>query len=164
MEKLCSLCKAKVDSETAPLLTMGGFGNPKYICEECDADLNTATLGREISEISSAMDRISKKMLKSGVTDEQVLTTVEEIMESASSRAEKIKSGEYDFSSDEENEESFEEEIPEELRESEEDREKAEAEEKTNKKLEKITNVISLLILLAVLGYLGYRIITTYFF
>ncbi len=163
MEKLCSLCKAKVDSETAPLLTMGGFGNPKYICDECDADLNLATLGREISEISSAMERISKKMLKSGISDGQVLTTVEELMKDANIRAEKIKSGEYDFSQDEENE-TIEEEIPEELRESEEDRERAEAEEKANKKLEKITNVISLLILLAVLGYLGYRLLSTYFF
>ena len=163
MEKLCSLCKAKVDSETAALLTMGGFGNPKYVCQECDTDLNTATLGREISDISSSMDRISKKMLKSGVTDEQVLATVDEIMLEAKARAEKIKLGEYDFALDEQDE-PIDEEIPEELRESEEDREKAEEEEKATKKAEKIANVISLLILLAVLGYLGYKIISTYFF
>ena len=93
MEKLCSLCNATVDSETAPLLTMGGFGNPKYICSDCDGDLNTATLGREVTEISSAMERISKKMLSAAVTDETVLVTIDEIMKESVKRAEKIKLG-----------------------------------------------------------------------
>ncbi len=162
MEKTCSLCKASVDSETATLLTMGGFGNPKYVCDECDADLNLATLGKEPAEIFSAMDRVSKKMLKSDVSDELVLATVGEIMMGAKERAEQIKLGEYDFSADEISE--ADEEIPEELLESEEDKKEAEEIEKKNKKAEKITNIICIAVLLAVVGYLGYRFISTFFF
>ncbi len=143
---------------------MGGFGNPKYICSECDSDLNSATLGKEPSEISSAMDRITGKMMKTGVSDSLVLTTVEQIMKGAKERAEKIKKGEYDFSLDEEQELTSEEDIPEELLESEEDKRASEEEEKKNKKAEKVTNIVCLVILLLVLGYVGYRLISTYFF
>lgn len=162
MEKLCSICNKKVDSETAAILTIGGFGNPKYICEECDGDLAEATGAKDVDAVSAAIDRISKKMSLTDSGDGLVLKTVEDIMAEASSRALKIKEGTYDFSADEPEACDVEEEIPEELRETEEDKELDRQEAEKNKKLDKISNWISAIILLGVFGYAIYRLITTF--
>ena len=124
MDSKCCICKSAIDSESAAILTMSGYGTPRYICEGCDAELSLATSASELSEIGSAMDRISKKMTENNVDEALILTTVQEIMKEARGRAEKIKSGEYDFSEEMKSaEESCEEDIPEELQEIEEDRE-----------------------------------------
>lgn len=162
MEKLCSICNKKVDSETAAILTIGGYGNPKYICEECDGDFAGATGAKDIEVIKASMDRISKKLTSSGQTDKLVLKSVGEIMEQASSRAQKIQGGDYDFSA-EETEDSYEEQgIPEELKETEEDKELDRKEAERNKKIDKIINWVSAAALLGVLGYAIYRLITNY--
>ena len=120
----CAICNAEINTEESAILTMGAYGNPKYLCKECSLDMDTATLGKEVAEISAAMERISKKMTVSG-PDKQTYTTVTGLMAIAHDRAQKIKEGEYDFSLDEsdESEGGFDE-IPEELAESEEDKEK----------------------------------------
>lgn len=162
MEKLCSICNKSVDSETAAILTIGGFGNPKYICEECDGDFADATGAKDINEISAAMDRISKKMTSIGTDDKLVLKSVKEIMEEASLRAEKIKNGTYDFSIEENNRECGDDSVPEELRETEEDKELDRKESERNKKLDKITNWVCIGVLIALLGFIAYRVITTF--
>ena len=53
MEKKCSLCKKIVDSENAPILTMGGFGNPRYLCDECAANIEVMTTAREVDVIKA---------------------------------------------------------------------------------------------------------------
>lgn len=162
MEKLCSICNKSVDSEAAAILTIGGFGNPKYICEECDGDFADATGAKDIIEISAAMDRISKKMTSIGADDKLVLKSVKEIMEEAYLRAEKIKNGTYDFSIEENNRESGDDSVPEELRETEEDKELDRKESERNKKLDKITNWVCIGVLIALLGFIAYRVITTF--
>ena len=162
MEKYCSICKAKVSEEDAAILTLGGFGNPRYMCSLCEADFDFATRSHSLDEISGAMDRIGKKMSSSRVDDALVLKTVREIMESASSRAEKIKSGEYDFSLDEAKDGGEDYEIPEELLETEEDKETERRESEKNAKFEKISNYICIAAILAVFGYVVYRLITTF--
>lgn len=159
MDSKCCICKSAVDGESAAILAMSGFGTPRYICDGCDSELSLATGASELSEIGSAMDRISKKMTENKVEDPLVLKSVQEIMKDARERAEKIKSGEYDFSEDESNDRGESEEIPEELLETEEDRELDRKEAEKNKKFDKISNIICLVLLAAAIGFLIYRVI-----
>ncbi len=162
MEKLCSICKKSVDSENAAILTIGGFGNPKYICEECDGDFAEATGARDIEAISAAMDRISKKMASVDQSDKLVLKSVKDIMAEASSRAEQIKNGTFDFSVEEAEERNEDIEVPEELRETEEDKELDRKEAERNKKFDRIINWASAVVLLALSVFVIYRIITSF--
>ena len=159
-EKKCSVCRSGISEDDAAILTLGGFGTPRYLCDSCASDFDVAATEREISEIDNAIERISKKMIGSKIEDGLVLKTVEEIMCSARERREKIRTGEYDFSEDAK--EIPEEEIPEELRETE-DAEIARKEAEKNKKYDRITNIICAVIGLAALGFFIYRIITSYF-
>lgn len=162
MEQKCSICKKGIFAENdTPVLTVGGFGNVKYLCEECDSELSTATSGKDVEKINAALDNIGKKLSAANNDDRLVLSTLKEIMKEAGERAEKIKSGEYDFSEEEAEEEV--EEIPEELLESEEDRERDRVESERNKKLDKIMNWIYLAVVLAAVGFLIYRALDTYF-
>lgn len=139
MMKLCSICKSSVDSESAPILVMGGYGNPKYLCDGCCADIEEATLGRDTEKIKAAMARVGEKMASCDVDDMLVITTVNETFAAAAERAEKIEKGEYDFSLDEGDEE--EPEVPEELLESEEDKRLDEEEARAFKKADKYINI-----------------------
>ena len=136
----CSICNSEINCDEPAILTMGAYGNPRYICEECSQDLDIVTLGKDVSDISSAMERIGKKMAASD-PDKQTYTTVTGLMAIAHDRAQKIKSGEYDFSLDEslEEEDGFDE-IPEELAESEEDKEKDRIDEEKQKRFDKFYN------------------------
>ncbi len=163
MDSICSICKATLDTENAAILTMSGYGTPRYICDGCEGDISAATGAREISVISSAMDRIGKKMTENNPDDSAVLKSVEEIMTEARLRAEKIKSGEYDFDEEAEiAEQESGEEIPEELLETEEDRELDRKEREKNKKIDRITNVVCMVLLLAAFGFLAYKIISRF--
>ena len=173
MQKLCCICNKIVDSDTAAILTVGGYGNAKYICDECSTELDTATTARDFDAIKSAMDSIGEKMSKSNVDDELVIATVGELFIGAKRRAKAIKAGEYDFSAEESDEvvsdyesstpeegaESAEEfDIPDELRETEEDKELDAEEKKHNAFYDKIFNWISLGIIVAALGALVYMV------
>ena len=177
MQKLCCICNKIVDSDTAPILTVGGYGNAKYLCEECAADLDTATSARDFDTIKSAMDSIGEKMGKNNIDDELVIATVGELFIGAKERAKAIEAGEYDFSredadgvtdteisedteadAEECGEASEEFDIPEELRETEEDRELDAKEKKQGAFYEKIFNWISLGIIVAALAAVAYLV------
>jgi hypothetical protein len=160
--KNCSICRREVDPESANILTVVGFGTPRYLCDACDGDFETATRSRDIDAVYSAMDRISKKLAESDTDDARLIETVHGILEEAGERADMIKSGVYDFSSEEEEIEE-DEEIPEELKESEEDKELDKIEAEKNKKYEKVTNIIAFITLGAALAFLIYRILRTLF-
>lgn len=163
MEKLCAVCKKKVDSETAAILTLGGYANAKYLCEECDADMEIATRSRECSEISGAMDRITKKMSAAEIDDKLSLKTVSDLLAEAKDRAEQISRGEYDFAKEEEDDAAVEE-VPEELRETEEDKIRDEEEREQNKRIDRIIGVISAVVISATFAYIAYRLFSTWFF
>ena len=131
MNKRCSICGRITESETSAILVMGGFGNPKYLCCECSEDFDTATTATDYDSIKSAMDKIGARLAENNTEDATVLRAVDEIFTDAGARAEKIKDGTYDFSEDENPEES--EDVPEELLESEEDRALDAKEAKANK-------------------------------
>ena len=167
MQKLCSICNKMVDSESAAILTMGGYGNPKYICDECANDIDTATTAREFDDIKAAMDSIGEKMAKSNIDDELVIATIGELFIGAKKRAMAIEDGTYDFSAEdevvdqteEEPEESTEEfEIPEELRESDEDKALDAAEAKQAAFYEKILNWVSAGLIIACVAAIIYMV------
>ena len=87
------------------------------------------------------------------------LDNVEVIFGDAMKRAKLIKSGEYDFSLDEQQQDDGLDEIPEELAESEEDKEKDKIDEEKGKKLDKIFNVIIIAVAAIALGVIVYRIV-----
>ena len=94
----CTICKAAVDPENAAILSVGGFGTPRYMCPECEADFEEMTLSRDVEAINLAISRIGKKLSDAGNDDKVTLQTVEEVMKSSAERKEKIKEGTYDFS------------------------------------------------------------------
>ena len=152
----CSICNREFTSEFPKILAMGAYGNPKYMCDECGADFETATLGRDVDEIAAAMDRIGAKMANTN-PDRFTFNTVNGVMADAGERAKLIKEGNYDYALDvaEEDEGDGFEEIPDELKETDEDRALDEADEEKAKKFDKIYNWI---VIGAVIGFVGFFI------
>ena len=130
--KNCALCGRLPEIEEPAVLALGKYGAPRYLCEECEAELDTATLGTEYDKIVDSIDRLGKKAMSFGKDDPVTLRTMKSILESAAKRAAAIKEGSYDFALDEADaEDEFD--ITDDLKESEEDRKKDERDEKVAK-------------------------------
>ena len=143
MGRICSVCGAPV-GEDAEILTIAGFGNARFLCDECAGLIDKGLHSREYEEIAEACDALAERLESRGCEDEVVLMELEEIYSEAKERAELIKAGEYDFSAEEAPEDDTEDlEIPEELSETEEDRLLDEKESEEIKKADKITTWIS---------------------
>ncbi len=160
--KLCSVCGKRIEKEDPAVLVMTAFAHPKHICEECEAEFDRATLSHSPEEINGAIEAIGKKMIDANTDDKLILETVNGILEEASERCALIESGDYDFSNDECDAEE-ENDVPEELLETEEDRAQDEADEKTRKKIDKILNWVCGAIIAAAVGFVIYRLIDTFF-
>ena len=152
----CCICSHTVDSEKADILAMGGYGIPRYLCEECVNELNTVTRGTDIVAINAAMDRLGEKMSDTGVEDRLVISTMKQIFTSSAARARAIEDGTYDFALDDAADDDSFDEIPPELEESEEDKLLDEKDEIASKRLDKVINWMSLIVLAGVIGYLIY--------
>ena len=155
--KSCSICKKEVDAEIASILTMGGFGNPRYLCDECAAEIEGMLSERDSEKIEESMQKISGKLSVSDPDDSVVLDTVNDIFSKAGDRAKRIKEGTYDFSEDEEEDVEGFDEIPEELKETEEDRARDEQDSITAKKLDKISNWLMAAATVLALGFIILR-------
>ena len=161
-DKNCALCGARAEKEEPAILALGNYGYPRYLCEECEAELDAATLGKDFEEVSGAIERLAKKTDSFGKDDKITLSTMKEILESAAKRANEIKDGSYDFALDEEEPEADEEgfdEIPEELRESEEDKALDAKEAALGKKLDKFINWFWILAFAGVAVYFVIKLI-----
>ena len=150
----CSLCLSGVNSEEADILTMGGYGTPKYLCPECAKKIDNVLSGRDYDSIVLSLDELNASVIKNNIDNGAVLATITKILSDGAERANKIKEGTLDFDKEleEETEEEFE--ITEELMESEEDKLLDEKEAVVQKKLDKITSVLSGIILVAAIAYL----------
>ena len=138
MSKNCSTCLRKIKNEDAPVLTMGAYGTPKYLCDECAELIETITGAKDYDAITAAMQTLTDVMSASNVDDRVTMETVTDMLEQSAKRAQKIKEGTYDFSLDE-TDEGFDE-IPDELQETEEDRLLDEKEKAANEKFDKFLN------------------------
>ncbi len=141
----CSVCKRDIDENKAPILVMGGYGHPRYLCQECSEQLERATLSHDVSEIEAAMSSTSQKLADSGTEDDLTVRTVADIFAEAGERAKRIKEGTYDFSEDETEELRDCEQIFDELSESEEDAILDERDAERAKKADKIFNIVALI-------------------
>ena len=163
MEKCsCSLCKKEFESDDAALLTVSGVGNKRYLCEDCEAMLNTVLKSRDLDEIADTVVKIGNTMEKSDIEDGVVIREMDNILSAARERAEQIKLGEYDFSPDEEEEveelsELLEAEPEPEL--SEEEKERLAKKERISKIVDKISTWVSIGLIAGVVIYFLIRMI-----
>lgn len=140
MAKICSTCLSRIENENAPILTMGAYGTPKLLCDDCAALVETMTESRDYNEIAKAMSDLTDVMAKSNADDRVVVETVTELLEQSAKRAQMIKEGTYDFSLDETATDEELDDIPEDLQETEEDRLLDEKDAVANAKFDKILN------------------------
>ncbi len=139
--KACSICKSEIESENPSVLTMGGYGNPRYVCERCDEEIERMLLSHDPEEVREAMKKLGDHLARNGCEDNAVIETMHGMMNRAGARAKEIDEGVYDFDKDaaaQPEEELVE--IPEELQETEEDRALDEKEKEAEKKMDKILN------------------------
>ncbi len=158
----CCMCDSHIEREDAPVLSMGGAGYARVLCDRCAGLLDTATLGQDFDEIKSTIVEIGNLMADHD-PDQVTFAIVSKLMLDASERAKAIKDGTYDFSLDsEENSEGFDE-IPEELRESEEDIQKDKEDEEKLEKFNKFYNYVLIGAGIAAAGFIIWKIIQTFF-
>ena len=159
---ICSICGKAIEKEEPSVLTISGYGNPRYICEECEHQMDVAITGREPEEIEENVKVLGEKM--NAAKDEYAVAAMYNFISVACERLAKIKEGAYDFSIDEKMQEldgegSFDE-IPEELQETEEDRELDKRDAEKQKKFDEILNWVSLV---AIVGTAIYVILSYIF-
>ena len=158
----CAICNKEVTRPDAPILTMGAYGAPRCLCDACDAELATATEGREYADILAAIEGIGKRVADSSHMDRESLATVKELLDAAGERAERIRRGEYDFAEDEAGEDAYE--IPEDMLEVEEDRELDRQDEERLKKFDRIFNWVAGILIGASAAFFVYKLLETFVF
>lgn len=134
----CAICLRGVDEENASILTMSGAGIPRYLCEECEADVAAVTESLEQQEIADATKKILDKITRNNIDDPVTMRTITDLLGDGAKRATAIKDGTYESASDDNGDEEILDEIPEDLLESDEDRALDEAEEEKYKKIDKV--------------------------
>ena len=145
---------------------MSPFGNPKLLCEECEADIETVTADRDYDKIVSAIERLGLRVSDSQTIDAQSYEAVKNILETAGDRATAIKNGTYDFSLDEaaEEEEEGYDDIPEDMKETEEDAELDRKDEENMKKFDKVFTWVAIAAFAAVGVFIVYRLLDMWVF
>ena len=151
MSTICSICLKAITNEEAPVLTMGSYGTPRLLCDECAAHIENMTRGRDYESIVASMDAITEASSRANIDDKPTVTAVTSILQTSAERAAQIKDGTYDFSLDEIEEEDYE--IPEDMKETEEDRALDEKEKKQNEKFDKILNWVWIAVIIAAVGF-----------
>ena len=159
MAKICCTCLSRIENEDAPVLTMGAYGNPKLLCDECAALVEAMSFGKDYNEVVAAMDGLTARMSSSNVDDRVTVATVTKMLNECADRAQKIKEGTYDFSLDEQKENEGFEEVPEELRETEEDKLLDEKEAEANAKFDKVMNWMWIGVGIAAVGFIIWKLI-----
>ena len=163
MRRICCTCLARIENDDAPVLTMGAYGTPKCLCDECAELVDRMTLGKDYDDITDAMRTITEKMSSSNVDDTVTVHTMTALLAESAKRAQKIKEGTYDFALDEESENEGFDEIPEELRETEEDRLLDEKEAEANAKFDKFMNWAWIGVGIAAAAFVIWKLIDIFF-
>ncbi len=151
---ICSICQKHISTEGAPILAMGGFGNPRCLCEQCSADIDCATRGKDPTEISAAAKRIVDNMQNNQIEDPITVKTVTRLLAEAAARRKEIKDGTYDFALDDVEDEGALEEIPEDMLESEEDRRLDAEEEERVKRIDSVLNWVWVVMIVGMIGFM----------
>ena len=120
---------------------MGGYGNPKLLCPDCDARVTTLTESLDAEEIGNAISELGAALTAGDTQDTQVIAIVTEMLEESKNKKDAIENGNYTPEEVTEPEEEFE--ITEELEETEEDRLLDEEEARIAKKIDTVTSWIA---------------------
>ena len=159
----CSVCNKEITIEDPAVLAMGGAGIPRYLCEDCEALLDAATLSKDHEEAGAAIGKLSK-IMADGDPDPVTFAMINNLLLKASDRAVAIKEGKYDFALDEQTSSDDEiEDLPEELLESEEDKEKDRIDEEKQKKFDKVYNIILAIVCSAFVAIFIWKLIENFF-
>lgn len=155
----CSICGKEITREDAPVLTISGYGHPRYLCDECAGEMDVAISSHDPEEIETSIKTLGEKM--NNCNDGYATGAMYEFISVAGERLVKIKEGTYDFAVDDKMKEMADEsafdEIPEELQETEEDRELDKRDAEKQKKFDEILNWVSLV---AIVGTAIYVILS----
>ncbi len=162
MRKICSTCLARIENEDAPVLTMGAYGTPKLLCDDCARLVETVTLGRDYDGITEAMEALTAKMSAANVDDRATVATVTVLLSQSAKRAQQIKDGSYDFSLDAERENEGFDEIPEELQETEEDRLLDKKDAEATARFDRFMNWMWLGVGIGAAGFVIWKLIETF--
>ena len=157
MKRNCCTCLRRVENEDAPVLTMGAYGTPKVLCDDCAALVETINFSKEYDDIIAAMNELTDTMSSSNVDDRVTVETVTVMLSDSAKRAQKIKEGTYDFALDEV-EEGFDE-VPEELQETEEDRLLDEKDKAASEKFDKLMNWAWIAVGIAAAAFVIWKIV-----
>lgn len=152
----CAICQTEQMYEDSPILVMGPFGVPRYLCDECAEDIELATRSPEYPEAEAAIERVGEK-LRRGKCDDLTVEVTSALLTDAAKRVGEIKRGEYDFSLDEVADEP--QELPEELTESEEDKELDRRDEERQKKFNRIFDRITIALIAVAAAAILYKVI-----
>lgn len=138
----CAICGAATDKENAPILAMGGFGNPRYVCNDCAEKLETVTKSMDPSEINASIETLADRIAKKNTDDPVTINTLTDILRGAKERAELIENGEYSVDENAADDELVDD-FPEELAETEEDKALDARDAEKNAKIQKILDIVT---------------------
>ena len=148
-----------IDIDEPSILAMGGFGNPRYLCPDCDKKLQTAIRGEDYDSIVAAMNSLSGELVAKNIDDNVTVKTVTDLLDEGAKRAKAIKEGSYDFSLDDREDEEGMDELPTELLESEEDKALDAADAEKMRKFDKVMNWIWIAVCAGTLAGIIYFVI-----
>lgn len=143
----CAICRCEIDNETAPIIAMGGFGQPRYICDGCAKRIDVMNESLDSEEIRAAMSYLAETMSNNASDDMVAHNAVKVMLIEAGDRLKKIEDGSY---IEEEASDGELLEIPEELVETEEDIELDRQDKIKLEKFDKVFNWISIGLISAV--------------
>ena len=91
----CSICGKEITREDAPVLTISGYGHPRYLCDECAGEMDVAISSHDPEEIETSIKTLGEKM--NNCNDGYATGAMYEFISVAGERLVKIKEGTYDF-------------------------------------------------------------------
>lgn len=169
----CSICLKDVDASEAAILTISGYGKPRYLCPHCEKLINTVCESNDKDEVSVAIESIGSTLSALNIDDDAVFGTISELFSQAKQRlenpdattSEEAEAIDEDIPGEQEEEapesdnadknsdDVPEFDIPDELRESAEDRERDEKEAKRSKVFDTVVGWASVAILVGLVAF-----------
>lgn len=158
MAKHCVICKRLIEKEDPAILTMGGYGVPKCICENCEIVMDTINESEDANEIREGCRKLGEALTRGDTGDESVIEIVNEIISDASEKAARIEDGTYDPEAEAADaEEEFD--ITEDLQETEEDRKLDEEDARANKIYNTVSSWVAGIVIIVALAFFIYKMI-----
>ena len=66
-EIYCALCGRIPECEEPAVLTMGRYGHPRHLCEECESQMDIANLGRDLYHCGTKVPQFYEERVNYGL-------------------------------------------------------------------------------------------------